>query len=168
MRRNYYYISREWGYKYVKPCIKAEKYLVDKKTNDLRDYKFFCFGGIPKYVQVDYDRFINHKRNIYDTEWNLIDLSIKCANDPSRIIERPVNLDCMLDIAMKLSEGLPQLRVDLYEVNGKVYFGELTVYHGGGIERFTPEKYELIWGDMVDLNLAYTRGDSCVESLYRI
>lgn len=155
MQNNYFYVSREWGYKQVKPYILAETYLIDKTQKDLRDYKIFCFGGEPRFIQVDYDRFTFHKRNIYDVNWNYINLQIKCPTDKNILIEKPDCLNEMLSIAQKLSSGLPQLRVDLYVVDNKIYFGELTVYHGGGIEQFTPDHYELDWGKLIDLELAF-------------
>ncbi len=155
MQHNYYYVSREWGYKNVKPHIIAEELLEDKKNGDLRDYKIFCFAGKAMYIQVDFDRFTNHKRNLYDKDWNCLDLRIKCANDKSVNIEKPAKLSEMLMLAEKLSYGIPQLRVDLYLVDDKIFFGELTVYHGGGIEPFYPDSYELEWGKKIDLDLAY-------------
>lgn len=159
MRQNHYYLSREWAYKEVKPCIIAEKYMQDKKTGELRDYKFFCFSGEPRYVQVDFNRFVNHKRNIYNLDWNFIDLTIKCPNAPNQFIEKPENFDVMLEVAKKLSVGFPQVRVDLYSVNGDVYFGELTLYHGSGFEKFTPEKYGEEFGSYIDLSLSKTNGE---------
>lgn len=153
--RNYYYLSREWAYKDIKKCIICEKYMIDEESGDLRDYKFFCFNGVPKLIQVDFDRFTDHKRNLYSTNWELLDLTIKCPNDPNRIIPKPEKLEEMLELASELSRGYPQLRVDFYFVNGNVYFGELTVYHGGGIEKFTPESFGDDLGDQVDLSLAY-------------
>ena len=155
LKRNHYSLSREWGYKEIRRCIIGEKYLIDDETKELRDYKFFCFNGKPAMIQVDFDRFVDHKRNLYTPDWELLDLTIKCPNDPSADIRRPVNLDEMLAISEKLSAGFPEMRVDLYSVNGKTYFGELTVYHGGGIEKFTPESYGLKLGDMIDLSLVY-------------
>lgn len=155
LNQNHFYLSREWAYKSIKRCIIAEKYMEDIETGELRDYKFFCFNGKPKYIQVDYDRFTNHKRNIYDLKWNLVNLTIKCQNDPSRNLNRPNNLDEMIELASKLSEGFPQIRVDFYSVNGRTYFGELTIYHGSGFEEFTPEVYNELFGSFIDLNLCY-------------
>lgn len=156
MEQNHYYLSREWAYKDIKRCIICEEYLIDKESNDLRDYKIFCFNGVPKLIQVDFDRFNDHKRNLYTTNWEFLDVTIKCPNDPNKIIPKPEKLSEMLDVASKLSKGYPELRVDLYLVNGKIYFGELTVYHGGGIEKFTPDSFGDELGDQIDLNLAYT------------
>lgn len=156
LAQNHYYLSREWAYKNIEKCIICEKYLIDEESNDLRDYKIFCFNGVPKLIQVDFDRFTDHKRNLYTTDWEFLDVTIKCPNDPNKIIPKPEKLSEMLDVAAKLSEGYPELRVDLYLVNGKIYFGELTVYHGGGIEKFTPDSFGDTLGDQIDLNLAYT------------
>lgn len=156
VHQNHYYLSREWAYKEVKPCIIAEKYMKDDKTGELRDYKFFCFNGEPKYVQVDFNRFVDHKRNIYDINWNFVNLTIKCQNDSSRIIEKPEEFETMIKVAKELSMGLPQVRVDLYSVNGKVYFGELTLYHGSGFEKFTPDEYGQEFGSYIDLALCKT------------
>lgn len=153
LKQNHYYTSREWAYKNVKPCVIAEKYMEDERTGELRDYKFFCFNGIPKYVQVDFGRFTNHKRNIYDIKWNLLDLTIKCPNDPTANIAMPTDYDNMIELAESLSKDLPQVRVDLYSVNGQTYFGELTLYHGSGYEKFTPDEYGYTFGSYIDLSL---------------
>ncbi len=155
LKQNHFYLSREWAYKNVKPCIIAEKYMIDNDSQDLRDYKFFCFNGIPKLIQVDFNRFIDHKRNLYTIDWEFIDLTIKCPNDPNADIPKPINLDEMIEIAKKLSHGFPEVRVDLYSINGKTYFGEMTLYHGGGYEKFTPEIFGRKMGDMIDLSLSY-------------
>ena len=150
---NYYTLSREWAYKDIKPCIIAEKFMQDDETQELRDYKFFCFNGEVKYIQVDFDRFTDHRRNIYNLNWELVNLTIKCPNDPARKLKKPENFDEMIELASKLSKGFPELRVDLYSVNGHTYFGELTIYHGSGFEKFTPETYNEILGSYIDLSL---------------
>lgn len=158
LKRNHYYMSREWAYKNVIPCIICEKYMVDNKTQDLRDYKFFCFNGEPKFIQVDFNRFAGHKRNLYTLDWKLIDITIKCPNDPNANIEKPANLNEMIEVAKELSKGLPEVRIDLYSVNDKTYFGELTLYHGGGIEKFSSDEFAQEMGSWIDLSLAY-KGD---------
>jgi hypothetical protein len=155
LKYNYFYLNREWAYKNIKPCVIAEKYLIDDETQELRDYKFFCFNGIPKFIQVDFNRFVEHKRNLYSLDWKLLDLTIKCPNDPCAELKKPENLNEMIDVARKLSVGFPEVRVDLYSVNGKTYFGELTLYHGGGIEKFSSDKFAEEMGSWVELSLAY-------------
>lgn len=152
LRHNYYYDNREYPYKDVKPRIIAEKYMVDESGTELKDYKIFCFSGVPKIIQVDYDRFVKHKRNLYDTEWNRLPFTLKFPTDWNREFNKPKNLDKMLEIAAKLSVGYPHLRVDLYNINGNIYFGELTFFHGSGHEKFTPDEWNLKLGDWINLN----------------
>lgn len=151
IKLNYYYSGREWPYKNVKPRIIAEKYMVDESGIELKDYKIFCFNGEPKLIQVDFGRFTEHKRNIYDLNWNLLDLSIQYSNDKKHIIDKPFNLEDMIKLSRILSEGIPHIRVDWYSINGKVYFGELTLYHGNGLEEFNPEIWNLKLGEMINL-----------------
>ncbi len=152
LHKNYYYNCREWPYKNIKPKIIIEEYLYDKKGEDLKDYKIQCFNGIPKYIQVDFDRFTDHHRNIYDSNWNYVDLEIKYPTNKEKIIEKPKKLEEMLDIAKKLSKNIPYVRIDLYFVNNQIYFGEITFYHGGGYEHFTPSSDDLKWGNLIKLD----------------
>lgn len=152
MKLNYFYINRESEYKNINPKIICEKYMVDESETELKDYKIFCFNGVPRIIQVDYNRFINHKRNIYDSNWNFINASIKFPNDPDRKINRPNKLDEMLDIAKTLSKGHSHVRVDLYLVYDKIYFGELTFTHGGGFEKFDPEEFGYQMGNWIELS----------------
>jgi len=151
MKKNWYWFGREWPYKYIKPRIICEKYMVDESGKELKDYKIFCFNGEPKVIQVDYNRFINHKRNLYDLEWNYMPLSIKYPNDPNKIINKPQRLGEMLNIARILSKDYPHVRVDFYSINEKIYFGELTFYHGSGFEKFEPESYNYVFGSWLQL-----------------
>ena len=151
LKREYYWQNREWPYKDIKPRIIAEKYMVDESGTELKDYKIFCFNGEPKIVQVDYDRFVNHKRNLYDLEWNRLPFTLQFPTDWNREIPKPEGLREMLDVAKKFSKGIPHVRVDLYHINGKIYFGELTFFHGSGLERFYPSERDKIIGDMVEL-----------------
>lgn len=153
LKVNYYYFGREWPYKNVKPRIIIEKYMVDESGTELKDYKIFNFNGISKMIQVDFGRFKEHKRNLYDTNWNYIkELSIQYPNDSNTIIKKPENLEMMIKLAQRLSQGIPHLRTDFYSINGKIYFGELTFYHGSGLEKFNPETWNRKFGDWIDLN----------------
>ena len=143
--KNFAYIYLEFQYRDIKPLIIAEQYIEDKE-GELNDYKFFAFNGKIKYIQVDMDRFSNHIRNIYDTNWKLQDFSIEYPNDINRVIEKPQNFEEMIKIAEKLAEGFREVRVDLYNVDGKIFFGEMTFTHGAGYERFSSEKIALEWG----------------------
>ncbi len=149
LNRNFYWRGREWVYKDIKPKIIAEKYMEDADSGQLRDYKFFCFDGIPRFVQVDFDRFKNHKRNLFDMEWNLMDFELQFPRDPKTKIECPKDMDLMKEIAQKLSAGIPHVRVDLYYVEGHIYFGELTFYHGSGFEHFKPPEYDELFGSYI-------------------
>lgn len=142
LKEDYYIYGREWSYKNIKRKIICEQYMEDESGKELKDYKIFCFNGEPKLIQVDFDRFILHKRNLYSLDWEYINGEIEFPTDPNHIINKPITLDLMLGIAKKLSEGFPHVRVDLYSIYDKVYFGELTLYHGSGYERFSPDDFE--------------------------
>ncbi len=154
MKINYYHISKEWGYDNTDRKIIVESF-IESENRDLKDYKIFCFWGIPKLIQVDIDRHTNHKRNIYDTDWNYIDLSILYPNDPSKIELPPKLLEKMLNLSSILSEPFPHVRVDWYidEKNNKLIFGEMTFYHGGGYEPFSSLEWELKMGEWIRLDL---------------
>jgi len=151
LTQNFYYGSREPQYKNIKPKIICEKYMVDESGAELKDYKFFCFNGEPKVIQVDFDRFTNHGRNLYDVEWCYIPVSILYPTDPSRVINRPSKLEKMLDLAKILSENIPHVRVDFYSIRDKIYFGELTFTHGSGYEKFEPKEFGLEMGSWIKL-----------------
>ncbi len=159
MKSNYYANGREWAYRDVKRKIIAEKYMVDESGVELKDYKIFAFDGEPFVIQVDYDRFIEHKRNLYTTDWDYINGSIKYPTDPGHIIRRPDHLKEMLELSSKLSKGYMHIRTDFYNINGQIYFGELTLYHGGGTEKFRPDLLAVEMGNKMDLGLAYKESD---------
>lgn len=139
MKRNWYWFGREWVYKDVKPRIVCEKYMVDESGTELKDYKIFCFNGKPKLIQVDFNRFKNHQRNLYSIDWEYLDAKIKYPNDPTKKIPKPERLKEMLLFSEKLSANIPQVRVDFYSINSRIYFGEMTFCHGSGFEEFEPE-----------------------------
>ncbi len=152
LKTNYYLaLQLEWPYKNNHPRIICEKFLEDNETNDLMDYKMFCFSGNPAVIQVDFDRFTNHKRNIYDIDWNFMDKEIRYPSDPKKKIKKPEYLSEMIEISKILSHDFPHVRVDLYLVNKKIYFGELTFFHGSGYEEFRPESFNKQMGDLLIL-----------------
>lgn len=155
LHRNYYYSGREWPYKYVKPRIIAEQYMVDESGIELKDYKIFNFSGEPKIIQVDYGRFAEHKRNLYTTDWKYIDAAIGYPTDQNHVIKKPEVLDEMISLAKKLSDGIPHVRTDFYCIEDKVYFGELTFYHESGFKKFTPEKFGVEMGEWIELPGGY-------------
>lgn len=151
LKENYYLTCREWPYSKVERKIIAEQYMVDESGKELKDYKIFCFNGIPMYIQVDFGRFTYHERNLYSTEWKYMGFASLYPTNAEHIIPKPVCLNEMLSIAGILSKNIPFVRVDLYVIREKIYFGELTFYHGGGFERFTPQKWDKILGDLLDI-----------------
>ena len=150
LKRNYYYVHREWPYKKIKPRIIAEKYMVDESGEELKDYKFFCFNGEPKMLFVAVDRPHDTKFNFYDLEFNKLPFMQHYKNF-DRKIEKPKSFDKMIELAKILSNGIPHVRVDFYDINGKTYFGELTFYHFTGFEKFEPEEWDLKIGNMLQL-----------------
>src|SRR5699024_128742 len=150
MWTNYHWSKREWVYKDIKPRIICEKYMEDE-SGELRDYKIFCFHGEPKIIEVDINRFTDHKRNIYDLNWNLLDVEIEYPSEPNTIIQRPETLNEMLELSRILSKDFPHVRVDFYNVNGEIIFGELTFFHESGMGKFNPSEYELELGRYLDL-----------------
>lgn len=153
LKRDYYFIHREWPYKNVPKRIIAEVYMEDRETEELRDYKFFCFDGEVKAMFVATDRQKKGeevKFDFFDEYYN--HLPIKQGHPNATVL--PVKPQCfeeMKDLASKLSQGIPHLRVDFYEVNGKIYFGELTFFHFTGMVPFVPEEWDKIFGDWIDL-----------------
>lgn len=145
LRENYYYFGREWCYKNIQPQIIIEEFLSDESGSIPYDYKFFCFNGTAKIIQVDVDRFENHKRNLYDTNWEKLNIKLMYQNFEFPL-PAPNNLTEMIFIAEKLSAGLDFVRVDLYNIGGTIYFGELTHYPGNGFERFEPKEYDKFLG----------------------
>lgn len=149
-KHNGFLYGREWPYKYVNPKIIAEPYLEDE-SGELRDYKFFCFDGNVKFLQVDFGRFSDHHRNFYDLNWNILPFVIKYPSSKKIEIRRPNNLEKMIEIASLLSKNIPHVRVDLYNINGKIYFGELTFFHGSGFERISPIEWDANIGSFLKL-----------------
>lgn len=149
LNSNYFWHGREWPYKSVKPRIIAEQYMVDESGVELKDYKIFNFNGEPKLIQVDFNRFVKHTKNIYDTDWNYMNVAINYPTDPNVSIKRPECLGKMLNMARELSKGLPFLRTDFYVINGKIYFGELTFSPGSGFMKVTPESFDLEMGSWI-------------------
>lgn len=142
------YIWGEMFYKKIPNNIICEKLLLDKKGNIPNDYKFHCFNNNGKFkcfLQIEINRFGNHTRNIYDENFNLINLTTGLDNYKGKVA-KPKNYDEMIYVAKKLSEDFNYVRVDLYNVNGKIYFGELTFTHNAGFSIFNPGKYNELWG----------------------
>jgi hypothetical protein len=150
LNTNYYDIGKEYQYGNIVPKVICEIYLENSKAKPLLDYKVFCFSGKPKFIQVDLDRFANHRRNFYDVNWNLMPFTTLYPMGDGAL-PKPECLDEMLFIAERLSSGITFARIDLYYYNGSIYFGEITLHHGGGFEPFFPREYDRILGEHIDL-----------------
>lgn len=151
LKQNFYYIGREWPYKDVKPRIIAEKYMEDHRDGELRDYKFFCFNGEPKMMFIASDRSSGDvKFDYYNLDFNHVDLTQKYPN-ASKPLRKPDTFDEMIRLSKVLSKGFPHVRIDWYEVDGRLYFGEMTFYHFSGFMPFNPPSWDKILGDWLEL-----------------
>lgn len=142
----------EWFYGKVKPRIIVEKYLEDSNSQELRDYKIFCFNGKAGFIDVHTGRFSEHKRNVYDLNWNFLD-DVYLKYDHDAPIPRPSVLDELLQYAEKLSRPFLHARVDFFIVNDKIYFGEITFTNGAGFDRIKPYSFDKKMGDLLNLSV---------------
>lgn len=150
LTHNKYWLSREWPYKNIEPKIFAEQYM-EAPGGDLQDFKFFCFDGIVRALFVGSERSTGDvKFDYFDTDFNHLDI-VQEHPMSGHSIEKPDNFELMKDIASKLSKGIPHVRVDLYNIKGNIYFGELTFYHHGGIVKFTPKEWDYTFGSWISL-----------------
>ena len=139
--------GREWVYKTdKKPVVVAERYLEDTQQQEggLCDYKIMCFDGEPYCIICHYDRYTDHRSNIYDLQWN--ELMVEGNYPRGGGVSKPAGFEEMLEIARGLSDGFPSVRVDLYLVNGKIYFGELTFFHCSGYVKYNPDSFDFELG----------------------
>lgn len=149
---NYFWRNREWPYKDVHPRIIAEQYMVDESEIELKDYKFFCFNGKVKCLKVDFGRFKEHHANYYDTDMNLLPFGeVKYPPNYNHTIIKPKNFKKMIELAEKLSKYIPFLRVDFYNINGKIYFGELTFFPASGMGKIQPMEWDSKLGSWIEL-----------------
>ena len=139
--------GREWAYEGTNNRLIIEKYLEgnDDNLSGINDYKFFCYNGKVEYIVFDGDRYIKHKRNFYDKNWKYIDIQSDCEK-LGDIIEKPKMLDEMKKVAEKLSKDFPFVRVDLYCISNKIYFGEMTFYPWTGYVKYNPDEFDYILG----------------------
>lgn len=148
-----FWASREYPYKEVKPRIIIEEYMEDESGYELKDYKIFCFNGKAKFLFVATDRGKESeetKFDFFDLEWNHLPFTNGHPNNMNPI-KRPKNLDEMISISEKLSKDIPHVRVDLYNINGKIYFGELTFFHWSGFVPFVPDCWDYKFGEYIEL-----------------
>jgi len=158
LKINYYrHENKQWAYNKIKPRIIAEKYLDDLANSEIKDYKFYCFNGNPKYCQVIANRQTKETIDFYDEDWNhqnfigLLDGKVEILFS-EKGNEKPDKLDEMLRIASKLSKDIPYVRVDLYCIKDNIYFGEMTFYPAGGLGFFKPKEWDLNLGNLINLH----------------
>ena len=150
LKLNLYRKLREWPYKGVKPRIIAEQMLEDK-SGDLHDYKFYCFNGEPKFLLVSSNRFTNHNFTYFDLDFNKMDISSVMGAQSSMVPEKPNNFEEMKDVVKKLCKDMSHVRVDLYSCNNHVYFGEMTFYDSSGYDNFSSDEWDVKIGSFLTL-----------------
>ncbi|MFO3715015.1 ATP-grasp fold amidoligase family protein [Oribacterium sp. P9] len=149
--KNYYFHTREWPYKGVKPRILIEEYLQNEDEENLTVYKVLCFEGQARIIQViQDDKTPNESIDYFDTEWNLLDLKQNYPNSQNHI-KRPDQLEEILRLSNICSNGIHFLRTDWYVVNGKIYFSEFTFFSDAGLEKFYPDSWDEVLGDWINL-----------------
>lgn len=150
LKFRHYYLTREWPYKNVKPRILAEKLL--ESDDEFKDYKFYCFNGIPKVMYISQGKK-NGKLQLdyFDMNFNQLDIRRPNIESSGKELEKPQQFELMRSLSSKLSEGFPHLRVDFYQVENKLYVGELTFFQGGGMMPFIPEKWDNTFGNWIEL-----------------
>lgn len=154
LKRDYYIIHREWPYKNVEPRIFAEEYMSDlEDKEELTDYKFFCFDGVPKAMFIATDRASKTeetKFDFFDMDYNHLPFTQGHPN-ADKMPQKPKNFEKMKELAAILSKGIPHVRVDFYEVSGKIYIGEMTFSHFSGLVPFNPQEWDLKFGNWIHL-----------------
>lgn len=157
LKENYFMRWREWPYKNVPRKILAEKFMVDESGTELKDYKFFCFNGEPRYCQVISDRNTDEKIDFYDMHWKrlvglvgLVGLNDKVHNS-EYAIPCPESFEDMKQMASLLAKSIPFSRIDFYEINHQAYFGEITFFPASGFGNFNPREWNVKMGDMITL-----------------
>ncbi|WP_162011067.1 ATP-grasp fold amidoligase family protein [Streptococcus sp. S784/96/1] len=150
MKRNYYWQGREWPYRDVVPRIIAEEYMEDIETRELRDYKVYVFNGQAKFMMLNSSRGVDTRADYFDREGNWLDFIWGYSHAEMRPI-LPKNFKKMLSFSEILAKDLLHLRVDFYEVNGELYFGELTFYDGSGFDKIEPISWDMKFGEWLTL-----------------
>jgi hypothetical protein len=149
-KRHFSSKTKEWAYYGLPYRIIGERLIKSSDENQIKDYKFFCFGGIPKFLFVGSERGTEHlKFDFFDTDWNWLPVTNAHEHNPK--LKRPEHFEEMLDVAAKLSKPFPHARIDLYEEEGKVFFGEITFYHFGGFTRFEPDEWDFKFGEYFEI-----------------
>ena len=153
MKKSAYYYAGEWVYKGIKPRIICEKVLEQDDSQELRDYRFFCFNGEPKFISVDFNIINKDKtrRNLYNLDWEMMDAKITYPNETTFELKKPDKLDQMIEMSKKLSAPFPHSRVDFYYINDQIIVGEITFFHYAGLGIIKPREYDKIFGSWLQL-----------------
>ena len=150
-KRHFSSRTKEWAYYDLPYRIMGERYIESSDENQIKDYKIFCFYGKPEFLFVASERGTEHlKFDFFDLDWNWLPVTNAHEHNPN--LNKPQFFEEMLEISRKLSKPFPHVRVDLYEEEGRVYFGELTFYHFGGFTRFEPDIWDYRFGKYFDIN----------------
>lgn len=155
LKKNFYWLGREWPYKNVKPRILAEKYMGDGESGGITDYKFFCFDGEPKFLYLSRG-LENHSTasiSFVTLDWKLAPFTRSDFKTFTELPKKPAGYDEMLELAKKLSSGHKFLRVDLYQIGSQVYFSELTFFPCGGVIPFDPKEWDEELGKLITLDI---------------
>lgn len=150
MKKNWYYFGREWPYKNLRPRIICEQFM-GRDNSVPEDYKIMCFDGEPKLIQVHRGRYGEYTQDFYDLNWNRMPFNNVGYQNSKIEYDKPEKLDEMIEIAKKLSEGLREIRIDLYCVDNEIYFGEMTFFDASGLALFEPYEYEEIIGSWIKI-----------------
>lgn len=150
IQRNYAYNTYEMQYKDITPKIIIEEKLESYSGDEINDYKFLCFDGEPHYIWIDVDRHTNHKRKIVDVNWN--PQEFKQYDYQEKMVQKPDDFELMMSLVRKLCCGFDHVRVDLYNVDGRVYFGEMTFTNGSGYEKISPAEWDYKLGELWKLD----------------
>lgn len=150
LNTNYYYSSKEWPYKNVPKRIIAEQYMYDEKQNGLNDFKVYCFNGEPKVMLIASNRNVDVRYDYFDLKFNHLPISLKNSKEK---IEKPIKFEKMIELSRILSKDFPHIRVDFYEINGEIYFGELTFYSDSGFGYWgeNHDEYDKLFGNWLTL-----------------
>ena len=161
----YYRMGQEWAYKDVQPRLIAEKFLKDDGVTSLIDYKFYCFGGEAKLMEVHLDRIENHKRAFYDLDFNRLPFRyVSVEKSISTEVEKPSNFEEMKNLSEILAANFPFVRVDFYSIKGKSIFGEMTFYPSDGRKDIHPDEYNAILGGYIELP-KLSSGEQCITEI---
>lgn len=155
MNRDYYSTYREWPYKYVKPRIIAEKFMVDESGDDLKDYKVMCFNGRAEVIEVHENRFTEgkeHTQTFYDRNWKKLPIVQEGLMYVQEDRTAPALLPKILELSEKLSKDMYHARIDWYIINDKIYFGEITFYDGSGFETFPNREDNVFLGNLIKID----------------